>query len=198
MEPAVGQQPAESDGLADRLKCGDREALAAIFSQHRERLWRMVNFRMDRRLLGRVDAGRRAAGSLYGGRRAAATLWPATSLSPFVWLRMVRPANPDRRAPASPGRRMRDADREVDLRGCRYPISTSVSLAAQLVGTLTSPSQAAARAETLDQVEQAIAPWTRWTAKSWPCGISRSWATARWPRCWGSSRKPPAFATCGP
>ena len=38
-----------------RLKRGDREALAVLFSEHRERLWRMVNFRMDRRLLGRVD-----------------------------------------------------------------------------------------------------------------------------------------------
>ena len=45
----------EPDGLADRLKRGDVEALAALFSEHRERLWRMVGFRMDRRLLGRVD-----------------------------------------------------------------------------------------------------------------------------------------------
>ena len=36
-------------------------------------------------------------------------------------------------------------------------MSTTAALAAQLVGNVTSPSQAAARAETLDQVEQVIA-----------------------------------------
>ena len=45
----------EPDPLEMRLKRGNVEALAVLFSQHRERLWRMVNFRMDRRLFGRVD-----------------------------------------------------------------------------------------------------------------------------------------------
>jgi RNA polymerase sigma-70 factor (ECF subfamily) len=152
----VDDQLVQSDGLAGRLKCGDREALATLFSQHRERLWRMVNFRIDRRLLGRVDADdvlqetyMAAAARLqhYGGD---------ASLSPFVWLRMVLLQTLTDVHRHHLGAQMRDAQREVDLRGCRYPMSTTASLAALLVGNMTSPSQAAARAETLDRVEQAI------------------------------------------
>ena len=52
---------------------------------------------------------------------------------------------------------MRDARREMAIRSPRYTEATSSSLTVQLVGHLTSPSQAAARAEVFDQVEQAIA-----------------------------------------
>jgi RNA polymerase sigma-70 factor (ECF subfamily) len=147
----------ESDGLAHRLKCGDREALAELFSQHRQRLWRMVNFRMDRRLLGRVDADDvlqeaylAAAGRLqhYGND---------TPLSPFVWLRMILLQTLTDVHRHHLGAQMRDVDREIDLGGCRYPQTTTASLAALLLGNVTSPSQAAVRAEVLDQVEQAIA-----------------------------------------
>ena len=63
------------NGLLQRLHDGDNSALGELFSLHRQRLWRMVNFRLDRRLRGRVDADagnarhrwpvhRRAAGAL--------------------------------------------------------------------------------------------------------------------------------------
>ncbi len=55
------------------------------------------------------------------------------------------------------GTQMRDAGREVGRPGWGYAQSTSASLAAQFVGHFTSPSQAAARAEMLGQVEQAVA-----------------------------------------
>ena len=44
------------DQLDTRLRDGDEKALAELFTLHRERLRRMVEFRMDRRLQGRVDA----------------------------------------------------------------------------------------------------------------------------------------------
>jgi len=40
----------ESAKLLDRLKNGDDQALATLFSQHRDRLLRMVEFRLDPRL----------------------------------------------------------------------------------------------------------------------------------------------------
>jgi hypothetical protein len=48
----------ESDdpaGLLDVVRRGDQGALAALFSEHRERLRRMVEFRLDARLKGRVS-----------------------------------------------------------------------------------------------------------------------------------------------
>ncbi len=80
-----------------------------------------------------------------------------SSSSPFVWLRLIVLQTLTDLHRHHLGVQMRDAYREVDLGGCRYPVSTSVSLAALLIGNMTSPSQAAVRAETLEQVEQVIA-----------------------------------------
>lgn len=147
----------DTDGLAGRLKQGDREALAVLFSQHRERLWRMVNFRMDRRLLGRVDPDD-VLQEAYLAAAARLEHYAADScFSPFVWLRMLLMQTLTDVHRHHLGTQMRDAGREVAHAGCRYPQATSASLAAQFVGHLTSPSQAAARAEMLGQVEQAIA-----------------------------------------
>ncbi|MEW6743620.1 MAG: sigma-70 family RNA polymerase sigma factor [Planctomycetota bacterium] len=54
------------------------------------------------------------------------------------------------------GAQGRDAGREVALPGCVYPQTTSASMAMHLVGKVTSPSQAAERAEMIDRVESAI------------------------------------------
>jgi RNA polymerase sigma-70 factor (ECF subfamily) len=147
----------EPGGLLERLKRGDREALAALFAEHHERLWRTVNFRMDRRLVGRIDAD----DVLQEGYLAAAQRLEHyrgdCSASPFVWLRMIVMQTLTDIHRYHLGAQRRDAGREVVFSGDRYPQTTSVSLAAQLLGHLTSPSQAAARAETLAQVEQAIA-----------------------------------------
>ena len=51
---------------------------------------------------------------------------------------------------------MRSAGREVSIRGPQYPQTTSVSLAAQLVGNQTSPSGAAQRDEASDALCRAI------------------------------------------
>jgi RNA polymerase sigma-70 factor (ECF subfamily) len=42
--------------LIAKVIAGDHDALAELFSQHRDRLWRMISFRLDPRLHGRVDA----------------------------------------------------------------------------------------------------------------------------------------------
>jgi RNA polymerase sigma-70 factor (ECF subfamily) len=116
---------------------------------------------MDRRLLGRVDADDVlqeaylvAAGRLQHYR-------DESSSSPFIWLRMLVLQTLTDVHRHHLGAQMRDADREVDLRGCRYPTSTTASLAALLAGDLTSPSQAAAREETLERMEQVIAAMDR-------------------------------------
>jgi RNA polymerase sigma-70 factor (ECF subfamily) len=54
------------------------------------------------------------------------------------------------------GAKMRDGGREVAIEDIAYPEATSASMAIILVGHLTSPSQAAARAERVAVVRQAI------------------------------------------
>ena len=147
----------ETGGLAERLKRGDVEALAVLFSQHRERLWRMVGFRMDRRLLGRVDPDDVLQEAYLAAAQRIDHYGNNSSLSPFVWLRMVLMQTLIDIHRHHLGSQMRDANREAVFQGNRYPQTTSASLAFQFAGKFTSPSQAAAREETLMRVEQAVA-----------------------------------------
>jgi DNA-directed RNA polymerase specialized sigma24 family protein len=50
------ENSSETLDLLNRARAGEPAALDAIFSQHRERLRRMVEIRLDRRLQARVDA----------------------------------------------------------------------------------------------------------------------------------------------
>ncbi len=139
-----------------RLKGGDQQALAELFSRHRERLWRMVRFRLDPRLHGRVDAD----DILQEGYLAAAGrvqhFQEDSSTSFFVWLRMILSQTLIDVHRRHLGVQMRDAGREISIHGHRSLQATSVSLAAQLLGQFTSPSGAAARAEVAQQLEQAV------------------------------------------
>ena len=145
-----------ADTLHDRLRNADTAALAEAFAQHRQRLWRIVNFRLNRRMAGRVDPDDvlQEAYLVTAGRIKHYGAGGFTS--PFLWLRlMVQQTLMDvhRRHMATQGR---DAGREVPIFG-QYPQATSASLAIHLVGDWTSPSQAAVRGELLDQVQAAIA-----------------------------------------
>ena len=40
----------QEEGLLERFKAGDVQALAELFALHRERLWQMIHFRLDERL----------------------------------------------------------------------------------------------------------------------------------------------------
>lgn len=157
MEFLVAETGDQPSGLADRLGRGDQEALAAMFAAHHQRLWRMIHFRMDRRLVGRVDADDvlqeaylAAAGRLKDYQQSA-------TCTPFVWLRTMTMQTLTDLHRRHLGAQMRDAGREIGRQDLRYPQATSASLAAQFIGHLTSPSQAAVRAEAFGQVEQVIA-----------------------------------------
>jgi RNA polymerase sigma-70 factor, ECF subfamily len=156
MEPSVADQVDLPDELACRLKHGDRDALAVLFSEHRERLWRMVNFRMDRRLSGRVDPDDVLQEAYLAAAQRLTHYRAESTMSPFVWLRMIVMQTLTDVHRHHLGAQMRSAGREVAVHGWHHPQSTSVSLASLLMGRFTSPSQAAARAEMFDQVEQAI------------------------------------------
>lgn len=147
----------EPDELLDRIKRGDGEALAELFLRHRERLWRTVNFRMDRRLAGRVDADDVLQDAYLAAAQRQGHYVADPSWSPFVWLRMIVMQTLTDVHRHHLGTQMRDAGREAVAPGRRYPQTTTISLAAQFVGHLTSPSRAAVRAEALAQMEQAIA-----------------------------------------
>ena len=142
--------------LLERIRQGDEEALAEMFSIHRDRLWRTVNFRLDRRLAGRVDADDILQEAYLDAAQRVQHYFENPTISFFVWLRMVVGQTLIDTHRRHLGAQMRDAAREVSIHAGAYPQATSLSLAAHLLGHLTSPSHAAVREEMTLKLEQAI------------------------------------------
>ena len=149
----------DSDELADllhRAADGDQEALRAVLTRYQDRLKRMVHLRLSRRLAGRVDDSDVLQEAYLEVARRLGEYLREPSLPFFLWLRHLtglKLAEVHRR---HLGTQLRDADREVTLHRGGLPLADSVSLAAQLLGTLTTPSQAAIRAETRLLVQEAL------------------------------------------
>ncbi len=148
--------PEEIDSLVDRVIRGDHEALGILFESHRQRLWRIVNFRLDQRLLGRVDADDILQEAyLAAGKRIEHFLHDSPE-SFFIWLRLIVNQTMIDVHRRHLGTQARDASRERQVSGGWTPESTSFSLSHHLLGHMTSPTQAALRAELSLQLNVAL------------------------------------------
>jgi RNA polymerase sigma-70 factor (ECF subfamily) len=142
--------------LLDRVRLGDERALAELFSKERDRLWRMVQARLDRRLRGRVDPDDILQEAYLDATRRIAHFANEPTMSFFLWLRLIvgqTLVDVHRRHLDA---QMRDAGRDVSIARGVTPGASSASLAGQLVAHMTSPSQAAMRAEMEAQLGRAI------------------------------------------
>jgi RNA polymerase sigma-70 factor (ECF subfamily) len=142
--------------LLQRAATGDQQALQDLFARYRDRLKRMVRLRLSRRLQGRVDDSDVLQESFLEISKKLPEYVQQPTLPFFLWLRHVtglKLAEVHRR---HLGTQMRDADREVSLHRGGLPEADSVSLAAQLLGKLTTPSQAAIKAEQRIYVQEAL------------------------------------------
>jgi RNA polymerase sigma-70 factor (ECF subfamily) len=145
------------DQLVERLRKGDKEVLADLFAHYRQRLWRTVQLRMDRRLFGRVDADDILQEAyLDAARRVHHYIDQNNSLSAFVWLRLIVNQTLIDVHRRHLGAQKRDARLEVSIHQGHDPPASSVSLADYLMGHLTSPSQAAMRSEAAAQLEKVV------------------------------------------
>lgn len=130
-----------------RLHEGGEQALAQLLSYYRERLVKMIDFRLDTRLLGRLDVGDVLQEVYLMSARRLDDFLANPAVPPFVWLRTMALqvlADVHRR---HLGAQKRDARRDVPLHRRQGDGTTSVSIAARLADSLTSPSRAAARAD---------------------------------------------------
>jgi RNA polymerase sigma-70 factor (ECF subfamily) len=142
--------------LLQRVAGGDQGATQELFAQHRERLKRMVHLRLSRRLQGRVDDSdvlQEAFMDIAGRLRDYAA---DPKLPFYLWLRHMTGLKLSEIHRRHLGTQLRDADREVTLHRGGLPEADSVSLAAHLLGQLTTPSQAAIKAETRLIVQDAL------------------------------------------
>jgi RNA polymerase sigma-70 factor (ECF subfamily) len=151
----MGDEVDDLPGLLDRLQHGDQGALAELFSRHRDRLGRMVDFRLDTRLRGRVSASDVLQEAYIDALKRLPHYQADPGMPFFLWLRWVTCQRLVEVHRQHLGARARDAAREVSIDG-GGAITASSARMAELIGELTSPSGAAQRAEALAQVQQAL------------------------------------------
>jgi RNA polymerase sigma-70 factor (ECF subfamily) len=146
----------ESDVLLRRLHAGDPRAPAELFQHYRGRLRRMVRLRLDRRLQGRVDPSDVLQEAYLDLARRTPEYVASPTLPFFLWLRLLTGQRLLLVHRHHLGTQMRDVGQEVSLHCGPLPQASSASLAAQLLGRLTTPSQAAARAELQLRLQEAL------------------------------------------
>jgi RNA polymerase sigma-70 factor (ECF subfamily) len=148
--------PGTADELLSRACAGDQQALAEVFSSHRDRLRQMVALRLDRRLQGRLDPSVVLQEAYLDFARRLPDYAREPAMPFYLWLRFLTGQRLIDLHRQHLGARMRDAGQEVSLYRGALPQASSASLAAQLLGRLTSASRAAIRAETQLRVQEAL------------------------------------------
>ncbi len=149
--------PGAPDDLLERALSGDESALAALFDGYRDRLRRMIRLRLDRRLSGRVDSSDVLQEAYLDVRKRLPEYARDPAAMPFhLWLRLVTGQRLTDLHRHHLGAQMRDAGMELSLHRGPFPQADSISLAAQLLGKITSASKAAIRAEHKLIVQEAL------------------------------------------
>lgn len=143
------------DDVLQRLNEGGEEALAEIFSEFRPRLERMVEFRLDARLRERVDAADVAQEAYIEIARRINDYITSPDVSFYVWVRQIT-----WQTLVGVHRRhlglKRSPKAEVRIHQRKTPNATTYSLAGRLLASLTSPSEAAMKQESLVQLREAL------------------------------------------
>jgi RNA polymerase sigma-70 factor (ECF subfamily) len=148
--------PSAVDDLLRRAQGGDAQALVELFTAYRERLRRMVRLRLDRRLQGRLDPSDVLQEAHLDVAQRAQEYVANPTLPAYLWLRLITGQRLLLLHRHHLGAQMRDAGQEVSLYRGALPQASSQSLAQQLLGRLTTPSQAAVRAEMQIRLQEAL------------------------------------------
>jgi RNA polymerase sigma-70 factor (ECF subfamily) len=171
-------EPPEPDAFMVRAAAGDLAAWGALLASHQPKLTRMVGFRMDPRLRGRVDPADVVQDAFVEASLHRADYFrtpaspddvppPEVGVSPFapapappplfLWLRGVVGNKLLELHRHHLGTRMRDAKRELPLDAPpRAAGDTSAALCAHLTAGLTRPSVAAVRGEVRTRLTAAL------------------------------------------
>jgi RNA polymerase sigma-70 factor (ECF subfamily) len=145
----------EIEEMVDGLRRGETEALAPLFAHHRDRLRRMIDFRLDARLRGRVSTSDVLQEAYIDGLKRLQHFRADPDVPFFVWLRTITLQRLIQVHRQHLGAQARNAAREVSL-GPMGGTEASSEKMIELVGDLTSPSQAAVKVEMMARVRAAL------------------------------------------
>lgn len=142
------------DSADQKIQHGGHDALGDVFDSFSERLLRMIEFRLDRRLGGRVEPEDVLQEAYIETLRRLDEYLAQPDVSFFVWVRQIvwqtLIANQRRHFGA-----MRSPNREIRYTGGEHS-RANYSIARQLIGEVTSPSQVAMREEQVHQLRTAL------------------------------------------
>jgi RNA polymerase sigma-70 factor (ECF subfamily) len=140
--------PAEDEPLEQRLRGGEDAALGPLFENHRDRLARMVQFRLDPRLVGRIDADDVLQETFLEAEKRLQAY--RDDDKPFlVWIRLITQQTMIDLHRKHLGAKMRTAGKEVAA-------PQSGTMSGLFVGHITSPSRAMMREEIRTKIEGAL------------------------------------------
>ncbi len=134
---------------------GNDDAFNEVLIKHRDRLKRMVALRMNQRLQGRVDASDVIQETFVEAARALDGYLDDPKISVFLWLRKLAGEKLIQAHRQHLATQKRDANREQPIYG-GVPAATSQSIAIQLSGRFSSPSQVAQKKEAKEQLFAAL------------------------------------------
>ena len=147
----------EESELLRLLKEGSENQFAEIFSAFKDRLRRIVQFRLDYRLASRVSDSDVIQECYVRAADRLDKFLENPEYPFFVWLRMQanQQVSDLHRKHLLAGKR--DARKEIDLQSKPdHSNQTSVQLAAHLVAQLTSPSRLVQRSEEIAALEKSL------------------------------------------
>jgi RNA polymerase sigma-70 factor (ECF subfamily) len=150
------EDPSETNDLLHRAAAGDQRSWAELLNRQRDRLRRLVAFRLDQRLQGRIDPSDVIQEAYLEAAQHLVDYLHQPAMPFFLWLRGIASNKMLEVHRQHLGTQMRDAGREVSLYRGSLPEATSAALAAQLLGHATGPSEAAMRAEVKVLLQEAL------------------------------------------
>ncbi len=148
----------------ERLRCDGDAALAVLFEKYREPLERMIEFRLDDRVRGRVDCDDVLQEAYIELARRLPEYLDAAAVSVFIWMRQITyqvMIGVQRRHFGQ----KRDPRYEVTHVHSPDPNATSLSILSAFAEQMTSPSQALMREESCSSCDKCWKVWTRSIAK---------------------------------
>jgi RNA polymerase sigma-70 factor, ECF subfamily len=142
--------------LLDRLRGGDDPAVGEFFDLFRDRLWRMLFVRLDRRIAGRVSPDDVLQEAFLDVARRVGEYLADPAVPVYIWLRFLVVQRMQMIQRMHLGAEMRAVGHEVSL-DPGPAFASAESMAGRFVGHMTSPSQAAIRNEVRDRLRAALA-----------------------------------------
>jgi RNA polymerase sigma-70 factor, ECF subfamily len=152
----MADQSPQTETLVARAAAGDGAAWGQLLMVHQQRLERMIAFRMDPRLRGRIDAADIVQDAFAEAAEHQAEYLRVPTAPLFLWLRGVVSNKLLEVHRHHLGTRMRDVKREQPLEARMNPDETSAALCAHLTGHLTRASVVAARGEVRVRLAEAL------------------------------------------